>query len=172
MSELQIVSLLLITGAAALDDLYRGKISNGIIVTGFLWGMFCQIWMKGVAGMVFFWGGTLLPVILMAGIYYFRMIGAGDVKLLAVVGGFLGPAEGIKCLVLSIFLGGLFSLVILFRKHNFCQRLLCISEFVSECSNGRPRQSYLKKAGPDARFCFAVPVFLTVLLYVVRGGIS
>ena len=76
--------------AAAWDDLRSGRISNQLIVTGLLAGFLCQVVQYKAAGIVLFLGGSLLPLLLFGMLFYFRMLGAGDIKLFCVVGGFLG----------------------------------------------------------------------------------
>lgn len=167
MNQIRILALVLLTGAAVLDDLYRGKISNGIIVTGLLWGAVYQVLTRGILGIPCFLGGFLMPLLLLSGLYYFRMIGAGDMKLLAVIGGFLGPIDGFNCMVVSVFLGGLISLVIMIRHHNFGHRMFCLAEYVSDYSRNKEWKPYLKEVGAEGRFCFSVPVFLAVLWCVM-----
>lgn len=169
MKEIQTISLVLIVGAAALCDLRSGRIPNGLIVTGLLWGAAYQIIANGAMGAVLFLGGILLPAVLFGAVYYFRMIGAGDIKLLCMIGGFLGPLSCFSCMVASILFGGLISLAVMLRHHNFCQRLLCFSEYISDYSREKHWKPYLAGTGENARFCFSVPVLLGVLCYV--GGI-
>lgn len=163
MKEMQAVAVVVVTGLAVLDDLCRGRIGNGIIVTGLLWGAVYQVLVKGMLGMTCFLGGALLPVLLFAGLYYFRMIGAGDVKLLAVIGGFWGPWGVLSCMICSILLGGLISLMIMISHHNFGQRLMCFSDYMDDYSRNRRWSSYMERVDAAGRFCFSVPVFLAVL---------
>lgn len=171
MEEMRVIAMIVIVGLAVLDDLYRGRIGNGIIVTGLLWGALYQVLAKGVLGLTCFWGGALLPVLLLAGVYYFRMIGAGDVKLLAVIGGFLGPWDVLVCMVSSILLGGLISLAIMISHHNFSQRLICFSEYMNDYFRNRRWSSYMEQVDEAGRFCFSVPVLLAVL-WQVRDCLS
>lgn len=162
------VSLILITGCAVLDDLYRGRISNGIIVTGLFWGAAYQLLNRGLVGLICFLGGVFLPLLLLAGLYYFRMIGGGDLKLFAVIGGFLGPAEVFFCMVTTILLGGLIALFLMLHRQNFFERMLFLSTYLAAYSRERRWRSYLAQTGAEARFCFSIPVFLAVLWYVIR----
>lgn len=166
MNEIRIIALVLITGSAVLDDLYRGRISNGIIMTGLLWGVLYQIFSEGMIGLMVFLGGVLLPAILMAGLYYFRMIGAGDIKLLSVIGGFLGPIAVLSCMVTSILFGGLISLTIMICHHNFGQRYICFSEYIYDYSKNKKWNPYLARVEAKAKFCFSIPVLLAVLWHV------
>lgn len=143
MEKMWVIAMVVVAGLAVLDDLYRGRIGNGIIVTGLLWGALHQVLSKGIIGLTCFWGGVLLPVLLLAGVYYFRMIGAGDVKLLAVVGGFLGPWDVFVCMVSSIFMGGLISLAVMISHHSFSQRLSCFTEYMNDYFSNRRWSSYM-----------------------------
>lgn len=164
-----VLPLLVITGAAVLDDLYRGKISNGIIVTGFFWGAAYQLLGRGLAGMICFFGGSLLPLLLMAGLFYFRMIGAGDLKLLAVIGGFLGPVQVLVCILTAFLLGGMIALFLMLRRQNIFERFTCLFTYVLLYAREKKWQPYPVQANAGATFCFSVPVFLAVLWYVIRG---
>lgn len=171
MYEIRNVALILIVGVAVLDDLNRGKISNGIILTGLLWGVMYQIFQRGIIGSLLFLGGVLLPLVLMSGLYYFRMIGAGDIKLLSVIGGFLGPAGIFFCMLQSLFWGGLVSLGYMIFHRNFYDRFLFLMEYVSTYSQKKKWSSYMEQVGEDARFSFSIPVFLGVFLQICGGGI-
>lgn len=169
MKEIQIISLVCIAGSAVLADLRSGRIPNGLILTGILFGAAYQIFANGAMGMVLFMGGCLLPVILFSWVYYFRMIGAGDIKLLCMVGSFIGPLDCFYCIVAAILFGGVISLAVMLHHHNLCQRLFCFSEYIRDYSSEKQWKPYLTRAGSDARFCFSIPVMLGVLCYI--GGI-
>ena len=70
---------------AVFFDLRKGKIPNELIVIGLILGCCFQIRQAKAVGLLLFLGGACIPVVLGAGIYYFRMMGAGDMKLWAVV---------------------------------------------------------------------------------------
>lgn len=162
------LALIMIAGVAALDDLYRGKISNGIIVTGLCWGAAYQFIDRGLVGVICFLGGVLCPLLLTAGLFYFRMIGAGDLKLLAVIGGFLGPVQVLSCMAAAVFIGGAAALVIMLRRQNMMQRFTYLFTYLCLYSRDKKWSSYLSEAGKDAAFCFSVPVFWAVLWYVMK----
>ena len=166
MSDIRSIALILITGSAMLDDLSRGRISNGIIMTGLLWGALYQSFSGGMTGLLIFLGGVLLPVILMSGLYYFRMIGAGDIKLFSVIGGFLGPMTVLSCMVISVLLGGLISLTIMICHHNFSQRFIYFSEYIYNYSKDKKWNPYMARVDVNAKFCFSVPVLFSVLWYM------
>lgn len=173
MREIQIISLVCIVMTAVLADLKTGRIPNGIIATGLLWGGAYQLVSGGFFGALIFLGGVLLPLILFGIFYYFRMIGAGDIKLFCVTGGFLGPAACFSCITAAVLFGGVISLGLMLYRHRLVQRLLTFSDYMSHYSKERQWKSYLAETAEEDRFCFSVPVLLGVLYYLqgLGGGV-
>lgn len=169
MNEIQNISLLVIVMAAVLCDLQSRRIPNGIIATGLAWGLVQQLFSHGWIGIILFGGGCLIPVMVFGVLYYFRMIGAGDIKLLGVLGGFLGPYTCISITLTALLFGGLIALFLLIRGHLFVQRFYYLADYISHYSNKKEWKSYLSGVGEEARFCFSVPVLLSLLCYI--GGI-
>lgn len=67
---------------AVFFDLRKGKIPNELIVIGLILGCCFQIRQAKAVGLLLFLGGACIPVVLGAGIYYFRMMGAGRYETL------------------------------------------------------------------------------------------
>lgn len=88
---------IVLTGAG-ITDLRNGKVYNWWLVFGLAAGILCR-------GTAFFPGAAffLIPSFLL---FCFRMIGAGDGKLAAVTGGFLGIRGGLSVVMIGLFLGG------------------------------------------------------------------
>lgn len=165
---IQIMSLLLITEAAVLCDLESGRIPNGLILAGIGMGVIYQCCAEGAVGLILCLGGMILPVILLGFLYYFRMIGAGDIKLFCVLGGFLGPGICFWCIVRAILAGGVISLAIMLYYGNFFERLFYFIEYVREYLETGVWKPYLSGVGEKARFCFSIPVLFSILCYI--GG--
>ena len=163
------MSLLLITEAAVLYDLRSGRIPNGLILAGLGLGMIYQCCAAGAVGFVLCVGGMTLPLILLGFLYYFRMIGAGDIKLFCVLGGFMGPGMCFQCIVRAILAGGAISLVILLYHRNLYERVFHLIEYVSEYLETGVWRPYLSDVEEQDRFCFSVPVLFSILCYI--GGI-
>ena len=125
-------ALLSIAVVAVLRDLREGRIPNRLIVIGLVCGAVWQFAAAGQAGVVLFVGGCVLPVLLFGGLYYFRMFGAGDIKLLCVLGGFLGPMDGFRCIAVSVFFGGCIALAILIAGGGLRERLGYLAGYLFE----------------------------------------
>ena len=70
-------------------DFQTGKISNRLIVSGLIWGLAFRLMGDGMAGVLPFLIHISIPVILFILLFQIRAIGAGDIKLFSVAGGFL-----------------------------------------------------------------------------------
>ena len=55
--------------------------------------------------------GMILPFILLFPAFLYRGIGAGDIKLLGVVGSFLSFRASFSILAASVFLGGIYAVI-------------------------------------------------------------
>ncbi len=71
-----------------------------------------------------------------------RMIGAGDVKLAAVLIGWLGIGTGGAGIVLGMILGAVWSLGKLIRQGNFFGPLIQLSAYTAECLRAKKLKPY------------------------------
>lgn len=168
MKEAETFFLIGFSAAAMWMDLKTGRISNRFILFGLLISSILQLIQNGGCGILLFAGGVGVPVLLFGLLYYFRMIGAGDIKLLCVLGSTTGPTGSLHCIFLTLLWGGILSLVIMIYRKNLVSRMEVFFRYVLQYSQGNP-VSYRQYAGEDALFCFTVPVLLGILCYV--GGI-
>lgn len=166
---IQIFSLLLIVQTAVLCDLSNGRIPNALILAGLGMGFIYQIILNGTLGIILFLGGSFLPVVVFGILYYFRMIGAGDVKLMSVTGAFTGPAVCLSCMLWSVMAGGILSFILILYRRNLVSRLLYFKNYAEEYIRTGIWKPYLENTDESAEFCFSIPVFISVLGYI--GGI-
>lgn len=115
---------------------------------------------------MFFLGSAAFPILLLAFLYYFRMIGAGDIKLLAVLGGFLGIRDLLHCLVWALFFGGVLSLLLMLYRKNLLQRFQYLAGYVSASVQKREWRPYRQKGDKSGEFPLSVPIALSVCLFM------
>ena len=162
------VTLLLHLSAATGADLKSGRIPNGIIASGILCGFAGSVLTeKGQGGMNSL-GGMMVPVLMTGWLYCFRMIGAGDIKLLCMAGSFSGVRMSFQTVLYSFLIGGLLSAALLVHRGNLHSRFQYFLEYLyRSIRTGRPLP-YLEGVGEDGRFCFSLPVLLACILLQVR----
>lgn len=168
LSGIRMLSMIGIGTVAAVTDLKTGKIPNRLILLGLVIGCMFQITEKGILGLLVFAGGAGVPILIFGMLYYLRMLGAGDIKLLCTVGGLAGPMGCLHCIFLTIFWGGFLSLGLMLYRKNLVRRMEVFFRYISQYGKGS-RETYSKYTQEDAKFCFSVPVLLGILCYA--GGI-
>lgn len=150
-------------------DLRNEKIANGAIGIFVLIGMFYQIGLHKTAGIWIYAKGALLPILLLFILFIFRMLGPGDIKLLSSLGGVIGAAAILKCILFSFIFGALISIAILIFCGNLKQRLRYLADYFTNLFETKTINSYYKPGMQMENFHFSVPIFMSIILYV--GGI-
>jgi prepilin peptidase CpaA len=98
--------------AAAWMDIKERRIPNRLVIAGIGVALLSQIAINGVAGCGAALGGLALGFALMLPFYVVGAMGAGDVKLMAMVGVGLGPMGVLSAALLTFLIGGLLALVL------------------------------------------------------------
>lgn len=108
------VLLVLVLIAAGLD-LKSRRIPNWLVLVGFIVSLILQLIFSSFNSFHSFkdWGyGLLIGFGLFLPLYLLHAMGAGDVKLMAMVGSFLGPVSAIGAVLTTLVVGGVLSLVV------------------------------------------------------------
>lgn len=166
--SLQAYFVLLFSLGAMCMDLLKQKVSNVWILCGWCLGLGLGILRGGAGGTVAFLLGAVLPLLLLYPLFYFRMLGAGDIKLFSVLGGFLGWRLILKGIWYSFVIGAVFSIVFLCMCGNWIARIQYFWEYV--CAYGKTGAvvPYRKEGMQPEHFHFTIPIVLGMLLYA--GG--
>jgi prepilin peptidase CpaA len=119
MHSLTIGFLLLLLLAAAWSDIRSRRIPNILVFPGAIIGVLLHALLPqeagglGVLGSLTGWG---MGLALLLPLYLLRAMGAGDVKLMAMAGAFLGPQKTVGALVCVFLAGGVLALVAALRE--------------------------------------------------------
>ena len=107
--------------------------------------------------------GSLLIVLFP--LYLFRMIGAGDIKMAAVLFGAAGLRQGGRIFLCGLAAAGIWSLVLLIRRGIARQRLTYLVFYLYRFALGGSVEPYYLEArdGKEASFCLAPCLFLGVI---------
>lgn len=120
MSSLPLLLLLALLGAAVYHDVRARRIPNAIVFAGALAALALHALLPrgaglfgtpmGGLGIASSLGGLALGLALLMPMYVLRLMGAGDVKLLAMVGAFVGAGDALAVGVLTLVAGGVLAL--------------------------------------------------------------
>ena len=107
--------------------------------------------------------GSLLIVLFP--LYLFRMIGAGDIKMAAVLFGAAGVQQGGRILLCGLMAAGAWSVVLLVWRGIARQRLTYLVFYLYRSALGGSVEPYYLEArdGKEASFCLAPCLFLGVI---------
>ena len=106
-----ILVLILIT--ASVSDSRTRRIPNWLVVSGALYGVIYNTVLPPTPhdNILFPLVGLGLGLLLFLPLYRIRAMGAGDVKLMAMVGAFLGPGDTFYAALATVILGGVFATI-------------------------------------------------------------
>ena len=102
--------------AAVIMDLRFRKISNRLILTGLCMGLIRRLLLEGSAGLSAGVIHILLPVIFLYLLFWIGVLGAGDIKLFSLIGGFVNLRELTTCVMAAFVIGGIWSFLKLALK--------------------------------------------------------
>ncbi len=119
--------LLAVLAVGAWYDIREQRIPNWWCAIACICGMYL-IWQRapaeGKAWPLIFYGARLLTVVAVwFPLFRLRMIGAGDVKLMALIVGFLGFKNGASVILYGFFIGAVLAFLKMLACRNLLQRL-------------------------------------------------
>ncbi len=161
--------IVLLSVVAVCMDVFRQKVDNQFIVFGWILGLGYQIGAFGLAGVASFFLGAGLAILLLYPLFYFRMLGAGDVKLLSVLGGFIGPLSIIKCILVSFLFGAVISVAVMLICGNLVSRLKYFTNYVNRLIVTKKVVPYYLPGKRMENIHFTVPILMSILVFT--GGL-
>lgn len=162
MDVLLIVPLFALLGTAVYSDIRSHRIPNLYLLLGVAVAAAGQIGLNGLDGLISWAGGLTVGLLCFLPLYAFGGMAAGDVKLMAVAGSYLGISGAFLAVVFSLMAGSVLGLAVLFyNKQLFrsLQRYWAIASL----------RTYIDPPVDDAarqRFPYAVAIMLGSLLSV------
>ena len=160
---------------AVFTDFKYDRISNGLIIFGIVIALSLRIWKNGWYDIY----GAITAMLLSFGflypIYKIGALGAGDVKLLIMVGSFESAGKLLRVIVISFIIGSIFSIGKMISEENFKERMQYLLSYLSDvfCTGqwklyGEDLKDDYQKYKSN-KIHFALPICFSVMLGL--GGI-
>lgn len=164
------VLCLLLTTACGFDYRKR-KIPNGLLAIMVLAGIAFRFRRDGAGGVPLYLGEAAATMALLYSFFRIGAVGAGDVKLLGAVAGYLPFKKIFLFSFVSLLIAAIISLVKLLVNKNFRERLGVFFGYLEEVVKKGALLSYPVTGGDkkSVSVCLSGPVLLSLLLYL--GGV-
>ena len=159
--------VLIIAANAAESDIRSWRIPNRSILIWSIAGVVYELTFYGTSGLADKFIGAAIPIALLWVFFSMGMIGAGDVKLLSVLGLWLGTDGILKCLIYSFAIGTVASIVMASAGSGIRKRFYHLRRyFLLRTKNKTDLNLYDAKNARGAKVHVAVFIFLGVLLHI------
>jgi len=158
--EMTEIFLFLILGTAIASDLRWRTIPNWLTGSSILVGLGFHTVMNQFVGFVFSLEGAAVGLGLFVILYMCGWMGAGDVKLFAAVGSFLGPAQTISAAIVIALVGGLLALLVLGFHQGWRRMGLWLWSHVETMFLTRSAQGLTLEQGVAPKVPYAVAIGL------------
>lgn len=178
--QISLVLLLIFLLIAVITDFLFDKVFNVWIAVGVFCGLIDAVWRGGGEGL--FWGMIymVIPVFLLYPLFMIGCMGAGDLKLFAVIGSFLPVRELMLCLAAAFSFGAVFALLKMIKERNFIERMKYMISYFAEVMKTGIWKIYEESPDPGGqngdgqrasyknKIHFTLPIFLGVIF--CKGG--
>lgn len=154
-------------------DICCYKVKNQFILSGFAIGTLFLVHENGMQAIGKGLFSLLLLFLLLFPIFALQVMGAADVKIYLLLGFLLGLKPALSCIILSLILGAIYSLLQMLYYKNLLERLFYFSGYIRNILTTNKIQPY-HNGQPDKRAVihFTIPIFISFCIYWIKGGIS
>lgn len=170
--------LMVLLAVAAVSDYRTYKIPNLLSGGGILFALVYNASVPPYPHADWTWaaGGMLLGFAVMIPMYAVRIMGAGDVKLMAMVGAFVGPSGIMYALMFTVITAGIAALLMAARNRVTLRMLVNVRELLrgmvwSAVSAGRPSIQSVAIASVG-KLAYGVSIAVGTTSYLVAGQLG
>lgn len=159
--------ILVISAGAALMDLFSWKVSNLWVYSWSAAGIcFAALVPEGVnlAGSLL---GLLVPLLLLGWLFWFHMMGAGDIKLFCTLGIWMGPGAVLNCMLVSFLAASVIAIVSMIIRKNARKRFAYMGNYFLRFIRSGVKTDYGAAGASQAKLPLAVPILIAVILRTV-----
>lgn len=138
-------------------DLKSMRISNRLILVGLGISLVRRFFCEGIAGV--FTGMFLIsfPVIILYLLFLAGALGAGDIKLFSLIGGFVSFKELTGCILFAFLFGAGFSILKMLFSGTFFSSLKSVGCYLVQICCGKI-ETYVSPHGDNAKIHFSIAI--------------
>jgi prepilin peptidase CpaA len=171
-------TVILLLVVASVFDYRTRRIPNWLVLSGVLYGVVYNAVLPPTPhdNVLFPFLGLALGLLLFLPLYLLRAMGAGDVKLLAMVGAFLGPGDTFHAALATMIVGGVLAILLVLIKGKALLMLQNLASafhlnFLSVASGLAPSLHVTSKASAG-KIPYGVAIAIGTIGYLVLHQLS
>lgn len=150
-------------------DFYWRKIPNILIACGGLLALLIQFYLGGIAGVFRAVLGMLLPCLVLYVLFSIGALGAGDIKLFAMIGAFLGTYRTILCMIIAFAVGAVISIGKMCHNGNYMVRMQCLARYMQDVIRTGKWKLYDSGEDMKNRIHFSLPILISAIVLWITG---
>ncbi|OGR37453.1 MAG: hypothetical protein A2051_07320 [Desulfovibrionales bacterium GWA2_65_9] len=159
---------------ATVIDLRSQRIPNALTIPTALAALAYHLLIQGPHGLWFSLAGLGLGFGLMLAPFLFRVMGGGDVKLMAAVGAWVGPQVVLVAFLLTSLAGGVYALAVLARRtdalRSVCARLR--PALYASCATGEFHFQPAPESAGLPKLCYGLAIAVGTVAAMLRSVLS
>lgn len=156
--------ILFIIISAVIYDLKTYHVPNRIILMGYVLSLIYRIYTRGTAGILYFLAGAILPMILLYLLFLIGALGAGDIKLLSVIGSFLSMRTSLLLIGCSFLIGAGMAFIVICLRREFVIRGQYLKQYLTACINSKSFLLYSTMNQQHSYLHFTVCILLAYMM--------
>lgn len=174
MDPIIFTAVVLSLAVASLTDLRSQRIPNALTLPCALAALAYHLLIQGPQGLWFSLAGLGVGFGLMLAPFLFRVMGGGDVKLLAAVGAWVGPQMVLVAFLLTSLAGGAYALVLLARRSDVLRGVFTPlrAALYATCATGEFHYQPAPAASGLPKLCYGLAIASGTVAAMLRTVFS
>jgi prepilin peptidase CpaA len=164
-----LVCLLLL---AVIKDFLSYKISNYLVLSGFILGFIIHVCENGWTRIPMFFFYIILPILLLFPLFLIKALGAGDIKLFSVIGCFYGSGFCLKSIAVAFAVAAIISVIRLIKYKQVRYRFQYFLDYIKSTYlmfrlgklNTLPVYYDVKREGYQGVIHFSIAILASVII--------
>ncbi len=150
---------------SAIDDYKNSKVSNKLVLLTIIFGLIINVYLNKFDGLLFSLKGIVIPFVMLYIFFIMNLVPAGDIKLFMAIGGVIGIKYTIDIMIMSVMIGGIYSLILILKNKN-SYSINKIFIYFKSCIINLKLLKY--DAETSIRFPFVPLVFVSYLIFIFQ----
>ncbi len=146
--------LVIVLAAAVVTDLRSHRIPNILLAPALSLAVLLHTMHGGVDGLIVASGGLALGLVMFLPLYLVGGMGAGDVKLLGVVGSLLGPWGAVIGGAATMIIGAIFGVIVIAWRHIRPVVEIYAIQMLDSSANGAHSNTDLPASRPEEQITY------------------